>query len=179
MSDLNFFVTVHSSEQQQSMPGGWEEQSGSRKSFLAACSREAWGTHSVADVIKACVQALEDVQGKDLLFWANRYHLFVSWSPDHAHPWDDLPTAGQYVTLEIGVQRGTTDKVWPCSTPFWGSLFMLCTIISQRHCKERPTRADGQAGLQPVDKGRHRHSTQQPDMPAVSPSKCKVEARAY
>ena len=47
----------------------------------------------------------------DLLFWASRYHLFVSWSPDRAHPWDALPAAGQYSTLEIGLLRGSTNKV--------------------------------------------------------------------
>lgn len=57
------------------------------------------------------VQALEDAQGKDLLFWANRYHLFVSWSPDRSHPWDSMPDASKYVTLEIGVQRGTANQV--------------------------------------------------------------------
>ncbi len=56
-------------------------------------------------------QTLEGTQGKDLLFWANRYHLFVSWSSDRSHPWDSLAAASQYVTLEIGVKRGTTDKV--------------------------------------------------------------------
>ncbi len=57
------------------------------------------------------MQTLEDAQGKDLLFWANRYHLFVSWSSDRSHPWDSMPDASKYVTLEIGVQRGTANQV--------------------------------------------------------------------
>ena len=66
----------------------------------------------VLSLMQLCMlQSLEDTQGKDLLFWANRYHLFVSWSPDRSHPWDSMPAASQYVTLEIGVKRGTTDKV--------------------------------------------------------------------
>ena len=56
------------------------------------------------------LQALDETKGSDLLFWASRYHLFVSWSPDCTHPWDGLPAADQHVLLEIGVQRGT-DKV--------------------------------------------------------------------
>jgi hypothetical protein len=63
-----------------------------------------------------CLQALDEAQSKDLLFWASRYHLFVTWSPDRSHPWDSLPAAGQYVTLEIGVQRGNDDKVRVTST---------------------------------------------------------------
>lgn len=59
-------------------------------------------------------QSLEDTQGKDLLFWANRYHLFVTWSADRSHPWDSMAAASQYVTLEIGVKRGTADKVGYC-----------------------------------------------------------------
>ena len=57
------------------------------------------------------MQTLEDVQSKDLLFWANRYHLFVSWSSDRSHPWDAKQAASEYVTLEIGVARGTASKV--------------------------------------------------------------------
>ena len=56
-------------------------------------------------------QALEEAQSKDLIFWASRYHLFVTWSPDRSHPWDSLPAAGQYSTLEVGIERGTSDKV--------------------------------------------------------------------
>ena len=59
----------------------------------------------------AVVQALEDTKANDLLFWASRYHLFVSWSPDGSHPWDCLPAAGQHATLEIGSLRGSPDKV--------------------------------------------------------------------
>ena len=57
------------------------------------------------------MQALEDTKSNDLLFWASRYHLFVSWSPDGSHPWDSLPAAGQHATLEIGSLRGSPDKV--------------------------------------------------------------------
>ncbi len=64
------------------------------------------------------MQTLEDVQSKDLLFWANRYHLFVSWSSDRSHPWDAKQAASEYVTLEIGVARGTANKVRPHA---WGS----------------------------------------------------------
>ncbi|CAL5220251.1 g2231 [Coccomyxa viridis] len=60
--------------------------------------------------VATALKSLENTQGKDLLFWANRYHLFVSWSPDRSHPWDSMAAASQYVTLEIGVKRGTTDK---------------------------------------------------------------------
>ena len=60
------------------------------------------------------------MQSKDLLFWANRYHLFVSWSSDRSHPWDARQAASEYVTLEIGVARGTANKVrasaWACMT---------------------------------------------------------------
>ncbi|KAK9904020.1 hypothetical protein WJX75_002682 [Coccomyxa subellipsoidea] len=61
--------------------------------------------------IGSVLKALDEAQSKDLLFWASRYHLFVTWSPDRSHPWDSLPAAGQYVTLEIGVQRGNDDKL--------------------------------------------------------------------
>ncbi|CAL8470616.1 g10158 [Coccomyxa elongata] len=61
--------------------------------------------------IGSVLKALEEAQSKDLIFWASRYHLFVTWSPDRSHPWDSLPAAGQYSTLEIGVERGTTDKL--------------------------------------------------------------------
>ena len=66
----------------------------------------------------AWLQALEDTQGKDLLFWANRYHLFVSWSSDRSHPWDAKQAASEYVTLEIGVARGAANKV---RARAWGS----------------------------------------------------------
>lgn len=69
------------------------------------------------------LQALEEAKGSDLLFWASRYHLFVSWSPDCTHPWDALPAADQHVLLEIGVQRGT-DKVAGLA---WG-------LSSTTHC---------------------------------------------
>ena len=51
------------------------------------------------------------MQSKDLLFWASRYHLFVSWSSDRSHPWDAMQAASEYVTLEIGVARGASGKV--------------------------------------------------------------------
>ena len=78
------------------------------QSHSRECSWAALGAHRH---VLAWVQALEDAQGKDLLFWANRYHLFVSWSPDRSHPWDSMPDASKYVTLEIGVQRGTGNQV--------------------------------------------------------------------
>ena len=68
------------------------------------------------------VQALDDAKSGDLLFWASRYHLFVSWSPDGSHPWDSLPAAGQHATLEIGSLRGSPDKARPflCCLHAWG-----------------------------------------------------------
>jgi len=74
----------------------------------------------------ALLQALEETQGKDLLFWANRYHLFVSWSPDRSHPWDSMAAANQYVTLEIGVKRGTSSQVL--------SIFERCRPILRAPC---------------------------------------------
>ncbi len=58
-----------------------------------------------------CVQALENAKANDLLFWASRYNLFVLWSADRTHPWDSLPGAASYVTLEIGKQRGSDSEV--------------------------------------------------------------------
>ena len=52
-------------------------------------------------------QALEETKSSNLLFWGSRFHLFVSWSADRAHPWDALPAAGHYAMLEIGNHRGT------------------------------------------------------------------------
>ena len=57
------------------------------------------------------MQALENAKAKDLLFWASRYNLFVLWSADRTHPWDSLPGAASYVTLEIGKQRGSDSEV--------------------------------------------------------------------
>jgi hypothetical protein len=56
-------------------------------------------------------QALEEAKSSSLLFWGSRYHLFVSWSADRAHPWDALPAAGHYAMLEIGNHRGTDGQV--------------------------------------------------------------------
>ncbi len=53
------------------------------------------------------LQALEETKSNSLLFWGSRYHLFVSWSADRAHPWDALPAAGHYAMLEVGNHRGT------------------------------------------------------------------------
>lgn len=58
-----------------------------------------------------CLQALENAKANDLLFWASRYNLFVLWSADRTHPWDSLPGAASYVTLEIGKQRGSDSEV--------------------------------------------------------------------
>ncbi|KAK9819073.1 hypothetical protein WJX81_008479, partial [Elliptochloris bilobata] len=55
--------------------------------------------------------ALEETKSSNLLFWGSRYHLFVSWSADRAHPWDALPAAGHYAMLEIGNHRGTDGQV--------------------------------------------------------------------
>ena len=57
------------------------------------------------------MQALENAKANDLLFWASRYNLFVLWSADRTHPWDSLPGAASYVTLEIGKQRGSDSEV--------------------------------------------------------------------
>ena len=70
------------------------------------------------------MQTLEDVQSKDLLFWANRYHLFVSWSSDRSHPWDAKQAASEYLTLEIGVARGTANKVRG-KTCIWTAAYSL------------------------------------------------------
>ncbi len=59
----------------------------------------------------AAAQALEEAKSSSLLFWGSRYHLFVSWSADRAHPWDALPAAGHYAMLEIGNHRGTDGQV--------------------------------------------------------------------
>jgi hypothetical protein len=59
------------------------------------------------------MQALENAKANDLLFWASRYNLFVLWSADRTHPWDSLPGAASYVTLEIGKQRGSDSEVCP------------------------------------------------------------------
>lgn len=56
------------------------------------------------------MQALENAKANDLLFWASRYNLFVLWSADRTHPWDSLPGAASYVTLEIGKQRGSDSE---------------------------------------------------------------------
>ncbi|CAL5222727.1 g5133 [Coccomyxa viridis] len=61
--------------------------------------------------IPSVMQALENAKANDLLFWASRYNLFVLWSADRTHPWDSLPGAASYVTLEIGKQRGSDSEV--------------------------------------------------------------------
>ena len=65
-----------------------------------------------------CMQALENAKANDLLFWASRYNLFVLWSADRTHPWDSLPGAASYVTLEIGKQRGSDSEVRPLHSDF-------------------------------------------------------------
>lgn len=57
------------------------------------------------------MQALETAKSHDILFWASRYNLFVLWSADRTHPWDSLPGASNYATLEIGKQRGSDNEV--------------------------------------------------------------------
>ena len=73
---------------------------------LVACASAA----CIADQ-QSCTQALENAKANDLLFWASRYNLFVLWSADRTHPWDSLPGAASYVTLEIGKQRGSDSEV--------------------------------------------------------------------
>ena len=74
----------------------------------SSCSMAfAWDSSSQ----QHCTQALENAKANDLLFWASRYNLFVLWSADRTHPWDSLPGAASYVTLEIGKQRGSDSEV--------------------------------------------------------------------
>lgn len=77
------------------------------------------GLLASADRVQVLPQALENAKANDLLFWASRYNLFVLWSADRTHPWDSLPGAASYVTLEIGKQRGSDSEVrcrpWHCT----------------------------------------------------------------
>ncbi len=59
------------------------------------------------------MQALEHDKSNDLMFWASSYNLFVTWSVNGQHPWDNVPNASKpAATLEIGSLRGT-NKVAP------------------------------------------------------------------
>ena len=63
------------------------------------------------------VQALTEAKANDLLFWASRYHLFVHWSANRAHPWDSLPKSeAACAILEIGKLRNSDGEVRPAST---------------------------------------------------------------
>ena len=58
------------------------------------------------------VQALTEAKANDLLFWASRYHLFVHWSANRAHPWDNLPKSeAACAILEIGKLRNSDGEV--------------------------------------------------------------------
>ena len=85
-------------------------RAGSLKCVLASNLRREHQGARDADQ-ERCVQALENAKANDLLFWASRYNLFVLWSADRTHPWDSLPGAASYVTLEIGKQRGSDSEV--------------------------------------------------------------------
>ena len=81
----------------------------------------AWKGQSLANVESAdgidrgllgAMQALTEAKANDLLFWASRYHLFVHWSPNRAHPWDKLPNSeAACATLEIGKLRDSEGQV--------------------------------------------------------------------
>jgi hypothetical protein len=54
------------------------------------------------------LQALEHDKANDLMFWASSYNLFVTWSVNGQHPWDNVSNASKpAATLEIGSLRGT------------------------------------------------------------------------
>ncbi len=60
------------------------------------------------------LQALSEAKANDLLFWASRYHLFVHWSANRAHPWDSLPKSeAACAILEIGKLRNSDGEVRP------------------------------------------------------------------
>ena len=60
------------------------------------------------------LQALSEAKANDLLFWASRYHLFVHWSANRAHPWDSLPKSeAACAILEIGKLRNSDGEVGP------------------------------------------------------------------
>lgn len=53
------------------------------------------------------------------MFWASSYNLFVTWSVNGQHPWDNLPNASKpAATLEIGSLRGTNKVQRPKDLPF-------------------------------------------------------------
>ena len=63
------------------------------------------------------IQALTEAKANDLLFWASRYHLFVHWSANRAHPWDSLPKSdAACAILEIGKLRNSDGEVRPALT---------------------------------------------------------------
>ena len=54
------------------------------------------------------LQALEHDKANDLMFWASSYNLFVTWSVNGQHSWDNVTNASKpAATLEIGSLRGT------------------------------------------------------------------------
>ncbi len=58
------------------------------------------------------MQALTEAKANDLLFWASRYHLFVHWSANRAHPWDNMPKSeAACAILEIGKLRNSDGEV--------------------------------------------------------------------
>ncbi|CAK0782825.1 hypothetical protein CVIRNUC_006020 [Coccomyxa viridis] len=58
--------------------------------------------------LRSVSQALSEAKANDLLFWASRYHLFVHWSANRAHPWDSLPKSeAACAILEIGKLRNS------------------------------------------------------------------------
>ena len=64
--------------------------------------------------MESTLQALSEAKANDLLFWASRYHLFVHWSANRAHPWDSLPKSeAACAILEIGKLRNSDGEVRP------------------------------------------------------------------
>ena len=60
------------------------------------------------------LQALTEAKANDLLLWASRYHLFVHWSANRAHPWDSLPKSeAACAILEIGKLRNSDGEASP------------------------------------------------------------------
>ncbi|CAL8470611.1 g10153 [Coccomyxa elongata] len=70
--------------------------------------REQGFNTGISNVIKA----LEHDKANDLMFWASSYNLFVTWSVNGQHPWDNVANASKpAATLEIGSLRGTNKTV--------------------------------------------------------------------
>jgi hypothetical protein len=88
------------------------------------------------------------------MFWASSYNLFVTWSVNGQHPWDNMPAAGKpAATLEIGCLRGSNNKVrfpgsMACALPkpfgivrlstreHLGATFLYCNVRRRHVLKE-------------------------------------------